>query len=97
METALQVAALQWQWRKACEESALKRLIYTPSGVTISIPTIEHIDLGPPITLRIKMRPGQTIDSLVAAAPSVAASMNVPALHVTTLTPPWARVTVLMD
>jgi len=97
MEAAEQVAALQWQWRKACEESPLKRLIYTPSGVTISIPTIESINLGPPIILKIKMRPGQTIDSLVAAAPSIAASMNVPALHVSTLIPPWALVTVLMD
>ena len=86
MEAAEQIAALRWQWRKACEESPLKRMIYTPSGVTIAIPIIAHIDLGPPITLRIQMRPGQTIEGLAAAAPSIAASMNVPGLQVTTLT-----------
>lgn len=97
LEGAEQIAALRWQWRKACEVSPVGRMIYTPSGVTVTIPIIAHIDLGPPITLRVQMRPGQTIAGLVAAAPSIAASMNVAGLHVAPLTPPWARVTVLMD
>ncbi len=75
----------------------LARMIYTPSGVAVTVPIIAHVDLGPPITLRIQMRPNQTIADLVSAAPSIAAAMNVSGLHVNMLTPPWAEVIILAN
>ena len=53
----------------------------------------ERVDyLGPPVTLIIKVRPGQTLDDFVAAAPFIAPAMNVAALEVTQLVPHWVRV-----
>jgi hypothetical protein len=89
-----QIKALKWQWRVACQRSPVGRMIYTPSGVTIAIPIIKHIDLGPPIRMRVQLSSGQTADDLIKAAPSIASAMNVAALHVATLTPPWVLVTV---
>jgi hypothetical protein len=41
------------------------------------------------------MRPGQTIDDFVKAAPLIAPVLNVTALEVTPLVPQWLRVILL--
>lgn len=86
---------LRWQWRCACQSSSLAQMIYTPSGATRTVPVIEHIELGPPIALTVRVRPGQTLTDFVKAAPTIAAAMNVGALHVTLPTPHWARVVLV--
>src|SRR6185437_8627142 len=81
-----QMADLRWRWRNACSATPLAPMIYTPSGVTRSVPTIEHIDLGPPVTLRVRMRVGLTIDDFHAAAPKLAPAMGVAAIHFSAIT-----------
>ena len=86
-----QMADLRWRWRNACSATPLAPMIYTPSGVTRSVPTIEHIDLGPPVTLRVRMRVGLTIDDFHAAAPKLAPAMGVAAIHFSAITADWLQ------
>jgi hypothetical protein len=93
---AERISELQWQWRSACAVTKLGRMIYTPSGVTTTLPLIQHVDLGPPVTFRVKMRPGQTIADFVEAAPSIASDLNVAGLHVSRMADPhWVRIVLL--
>jgi hypothetical protein len=86
------ISELRWQWRSACQGTSLAPMIYTPSGPTRAAPLIGHVDLGPPVTLIVKIRPGQTLADFIAAAPLIAPVMNVAALEVTPLVPQWVRV-----
>ena len=87
---------IRWQWRNACANTTLAPMIYTPSGATRAVPVIGRVDLGPPVTLAVKVRPGQSIADFVKAAPAIADAMDVMALDVTRLAPHWVRV-VLVD
>lgn len=86
---------LRWRWRNACSATPLAPMIYTPSGVTRAVPIIDHIDLGPPVTLTVRMRLGQTINDFVDAAPRIAPAMNVTAIRVTPIAQQWVRVVLL--
>lgn len=88
---AEQMADLRWRWRNACSATPLAPMIYTPSGVTRSVPTIEHIDLGPPVKLRLRMRIGLTIDEFHAAAPKLAPAMGVASIQFTAITGDWVQ------
>jgi hypothetical protein len=91
------IGELRWLWRSACSGTALAPIVYTPSGPTRAVPLIGHVDLGPPVTLIVKIRPGQTLADFVAAAPSIAPAMNVAALEVTPMVPHWVRVVLLPE
>lgn len=91
-----QINDLKWTWRKACEKTELSQMIYTASGVTIAIPVIEHVDLGPPITLRVRMREGQTVSDFVIAAPILAARLSVAELRVAPLLAHWVRIILVI-
>ena len=83
---------LRWQWRCACQGTPLAPIVYTPSGPTRSIPQIGHVDLGPPVTFTVRIRPGQTIDDFVAAAPAIAPAFGVADLQITPLVPQWVKI-----
>jgi hypothetical protein len=89
------IRELRWQWRSVCAATSLSQMIYTPSGPTRAVPLIEHVDLGPPISLTVKMRPGQRLADFTAAAPAIAPALNATALEATPLTAPWVRVVLL--
>jgi hypothetical protein len=87
---------IRWQWRNACANTALAPMIYTPTGATRAVPVIADVHLVPPVTLIVKVRPGQSIADFVKAAPAIADAMDVMALDVAQLAPHWVRV-VLVD
>jgi hypothetical protein len=89
------IADLRWQWRSACANTSLSQVVYTPSGASRSVPMIGHIDLGPPVSFTVRVRPGQTVADFVAAAPLIAPALNVAALHVTPLVPQWVRIVLM--
>jgi hypothetical protein len=89
------MSELRWQWRSACSGTALAQMVYTPSGASRAVPLIGHVDLGPPVSFTVKIRPGQTLADFVAAAPSIAPAMNVAALQVSPLVPHWLRIVLL--
>ena len=87
---------VRWQWLSACANTTLAPMIYTPSGATRAVPVIADVDLGPPVALTVKVRPGQSVGDFVKAASAIAEAMGVMALEVTSLAPRWVRV-VLVD
>ena len=86
---------LRWQWRCACSNTPLAPMIYTPSGATRGVPVIAQVDLGPPISFMVRVRPGQTAADFVAAAPSLAPAMNASALEVIPLASSWVRIVLV--
>ena len=86
---AEQITDLKWLWRSACGATSLSQFVYTPSGVTKAMPMITHVDLGPPVTLTVRIRPGQTAEDFTAAAPVLASALNVAALEVIPAGPRW--------
>lgn len=94
---AEQINELRWLWRSACSASSLAQVIYTPSGVTRAVPMIGQVNLGPPISFTVKIRPGQSLADFIAAAPSIAPALNVAALQITPLVPQWLRVVLLTE
>jgi hypothetical protein len=86
------ISELRWQWRSACAATCLAQMIYTPSGATRAVPMIAHVDLGPPISFTVRVRPGQRLADFVAAAPSIAPALNATALDIALITPGWVRV-----
>jgi hypothetical protein len=90
------ISEVRWQWRSACANSTLAPMIYTPCGATRAVPVIVDVDLGPPVALIVKVRPGQSVGDFVKAAPAIAEGMGVMALEVTSLASHWVRV-VLID
>jgi hypothetical protein len=93
-EESLQMSELRWQWRSACSGTSLAPMIYTPSGATRAAPLVDHIDLGPPIALTVRIRPGQSIDDFIAAAPAIAPVLNAKELRITSL--PHHRLRVVL-
>jgi len=90
------MSELRYQWRCACNVTPLGRMIYTPSGVSTTIPVIGQIDLGPPTTFTVKMRPGQTLDDYRKAAPSIASTLHVAGVHVSPMSATgWVRIVLL--
>jgi hypothetical protein len=92
---AERMSDLRWRWRMACSATPLAPMIYTPSGVTKAAPIIDHIDLGPPIVLTVRMRLGQTIADFVDAAPKIAPAMEVAGIKVIPIAQQWVRVILL--
>jgi hypothetical protein len=86
---------LRWRWRNACSATPLAPMIYTPSGVTRAVPTIDHIDLGPPVRLRVRLRIGLTIADFTDAAPKIAPAMGVAAIRFTQIAEHWVEAVLL--
>jgi hypothetical protein len=92
---AERISDLRWQWRSACAGTSLSQVVYTPSGASRAVPMIGHVDLGPPVSFIVRVRPGQTLADFVAAAPLIAPALNVAALQVTPHVPHWLKVVLL--
>jgi len=86
---------VRWMWRSACAGTPLAPMVYTPSGPSRAVPLIDHVDLGPPITLTVKVRPGQTIADFIAAAPSIAPSMGMAELRVSPFVQQWVHIVLV--
>ena len=92
---AERISELRWQWHSACSARSLAHVIYTPSGVTRAVPLISQVDLGPPVTFVVRLRAGQSLGDFIAAAPSIAPSLNAVELQITPLAPQWLRVVLV--
>lgn len=88
---------IRWWFENACAGTPLGRMIYTASGVTTSVPKVGHIDLGPPVTILVQARLGQTVDDFKAAAPRIAAALKVNGIVVTPRSENWMRIVLLTD
>jgi hypothetical protein len=92
---AERLAALRCDWQQACQHVGLGLMIYTPSGVTVSVPRIARADFGPPVSFTVRLRPGQRTSDITAAAPRLALALGVAGLRVTGREAGWVTVMVL--
>ncbi len=86
------VQEIAWSWRKACEGAGLSEPIETPSGHSVGVPRVGRIILGPPTTITLQPRPGQTRERIADLGPSLAASMGVSEIRVWDLAPAWVTI-----
>jgi hypothetical protein len=91
---AERLAVLRYDWQEACHHVGLGLVIYTPSGVTISVPRIAHADFGPPVSFTVRLRPGQRASEIRSAERELAAALGVPGLRITPREPGWVTVVV---
>lgn len=89
------IGDIKWRWRKACEHSGLARLVYTPSGPSMSFPRIGQVRLGSPTTFTVRPQPGQLRSDFEAARPRIAAAMGVTAVQVHPLAGDWIVIELL--
>jgi hypothetical protein len=92
---AERLAALRSDWQQACQHVGLGLMIYTPSGVTVSVPRIARADFGPPVSFTVRPRLGQRASDIRAAAPRLALALGVAGLRVTKREAGWVNVLVL--
>jgi hypothetical protein len=92
---AERVAALRADWQQACQHVGLGLMIYTPTGVTVSVPRLVRADLGPPVSFTVWLRPGQRAADIRAAAPRLALALGVAGLRVTRREAGWVNVVVV--
>ena len=89
------LASLRYQWQQACAHVGLGLTVYTPSGVTVSVPRIERADFGLPMSFTVRLRPGQRASDIRAVERKLAAALGVAGLRVSQRAPGWADVLVI--
>lgn len=83
-ELARWATEVMWQWNDTIDNTNLAHHTVTASRLPIIVaPQVESVDPGPPVTLLVRMLPGQVIDDFAAEAHRLAAGMDVPAVRVT--------------
>jgi hypothetical protein len=83
-ELARWASKVMWQWNDTMDNTNLAHHTVTASRLPIMVaPQVESVDPGPPVTLLVRMLPGQVIDDFEAEAHRIAAGMDVPAVRVT--------------
>jgi hypothetical protein len=89
-------AELGWQWSEAADVADLARHTVTPAKYPVTVaPTVHSVDMGPPVTLLVRMLPGQIADDFQAQEERLATALGVSAVHIEPYDPGWIRVTLL--
>ena len=58
-------------------------------------PQVQSVDPGPPVTLLVRMLPGQVVDDFDTEAHRLAAGMDVPMVSITPCGHGWIKVALL--
>jgi hypothetical protein len=66
VDDAYLIEEMRWRWRKAAEGAGIGEFMYTPTGVTVSIPIVLRVQLRPTKRLTIRLRQGQLVRDIVA-------------------------------
>ena len=95
-ELARWASEVVWQWNDTLGNTDLTHHTVTASRLPVMVaPQVHSVDSGPPVTLLVRMLPGQTVDDFEAEAHRLAAGMDVPAVCVTPCGHGWIRVALL--
>ena len=92
---AERLAALQYRWQEACQHAGLGIMVYTPSGVVVSVPRVARADFGDPVSFTVQLRPGQCAADLRKAERRLSRALHVDRLQVTDRVGPWVNVVVI--
>lgn len=92
---AQRLVALRFRWQEACQHAGLGIMIYTPSGVVVSVPRVARADFGPPVSFTVQLRPGQCAADLRKAERRLSRALGVGGLQITDRGGAWVTVVVV--
>lgn len=87
---------LGWRWSDTADGANLVNRTVTAGGLPhTSTPTVRSVDPGPPVTLVVRMLPGQVIADFQAQAHRIAEGMGVPMVRIAHHGHGWLKVVLL--
>jgi S-DNA-T family DNA segregation ATPase FtsK/SpoIIIE len=87
---------LGWQWTDTVDGANLVHRTSTGAGIPhTSAPRVMSVDIGPPLTLHVRMLPGQVVDDFRAQAHRLAEGMGVAMVRMTSPHYGWLHVALL--
>jgi hypothetical protein len=92
---AQRLVALRYRWAEACQHVGLGMMVYTPSGVVVSVPRVARADFGHPVSFTVELRPGQSVADLRKAELRLSRALHVVGLRFVERDGPWANVVVI--
>jgi len=92
---AERLVALRYRWQEACQHVGLGMMVYTPSGVVVSVPRVAHADFGDPVSFTVQLRPGQCAADLRKAERRLSRALHVAGLRITDRDGAWVNVVVI--
>jgi hypothetical protein len=95
-ELARWASEVVWQWNDTLDNTDLAHHTVTASRLPIMVaPQVHSVDPGPPVTLLVRMLPGQVMDDFEAEAHRIAAGMDVPMVRISPCGHGWITVALL--
>lgn len=83
-ELARWASEMVWQWNDTMDNTDLAYHTVTAGRIPIMVaPQLQSVDPGPPVTLQVRMLPGQVVEDFEAEAHRIAAGMDVPGVRIT--------------
>jgi hypothetical protein len=94
-DKAQRLVALRYRWQEACQHAGLGLMVYTPSGVVVSVPRVAQADFGDPVSFTVQLRPGQCAADLRKAERRLSRALRVEGLRITDRDGQWVNVVVI--
>jgi hypothetical protein len=95
-ELARWASEVVWQWNDTMDGTDLAHHTVTASRLPVMVaPQVQSVDPGPPVTLLVRMLPGQVVDDFEAEAHRIAAGMDVPMVRITPCGHGWIKLALL--
>ncbi|MDQ3765625.1 MAG: hypothetical protein M3460_30670 [Actinomycetota bacterium] len=83
-ELARWASEVSWQWTDTMDGTDLAHHTVTAARLPLMVaPQVQSVDPGPPVTLLVRMLPGQVVNDFQAQAHRIAAGMDVPLVRIT--------------
>ncbi|MDQ4104277.1 MAG: FtsK/SpoIIIE domain-containing protein [Actinomycetota bacterium] len=88
---------LGWQWSDTMDGTNLVHRTLTAGGIPhTAAPRVHSVEPGPPVTLLVRMLPGQVMDDFRAQAHRIAEGMGVPMIRIAHADHGWIKVVLLV-
>ncbi|MGH3673017.1 MAG: hypothetical protein ACRDSH_20700 [Pseudonocardiaceae bacterium] len=96
-ELARWVAEVKWQWSDAVDGAQLTNHSMTAGRIPLTVaPEVHEVEPGPPVTLLVRMLPGQVVEDFETQAHRLAGGLGVPVIQILSGDPGFIKV-VLLD
>jgi S-DNA-T family DNA segregation ATPase FtsK/SpoIIIE len=83
-ELARWAGEVAWQWNDTMDNTDLAHHTVTAARLPLMVaPRVQSVDPGPPVTLLVRMLPGQLVEDFQTQAHRIAAGMDVPMVRIT--------------
>jgi len=95
-ERARWASEVAWLWNDTMDGTDLAHHTVTAARLPLLlVPQVQSVDPGPPVTLQVRMLPGQVVGDFQAQAHRIAAGMDVPMVAITPCGHGLIKVTLL--